>query len=106
MYSDIDIADLLDKMRTFCLMWGPHSEFTGPNSFENINFRDLLDKMRTFSHIWGSYSEFPGLTSFALNTDFYSRTISSKYLVVVVFLPLTFNHSICGLLRACVRGLP
>jgi len=34
--------DLLNKMRTFSLMWGPHREFTGPTSFESIDFPDLF----------------------------------------------------------------
>ena len=51
MYSDIDIADLLDKMRTFSLIWGPHHVFSGPTYFEITILMDLLNKMRAFSRI-------------------------------------------------------
>ena len=53
-------------MRTFSLIWGPHRENTGANSFEITVLTDLLDEMRTFSLLWGPQREYSGPNSFTI----------------------------------------
>ena len=52
------LPDLLDKMRTFSIMFRRHREFSGPASFKITDLLDLLDKTRTFFHMLGPYREF------------------------------------------------
>ena len=55
-FENIDLTDLLDKMRTFSLIGGPHHVFSGPTYFEITILMDLLNKMRTFSRIkWSNF---------------------------------------------------
>ena len=53
-------------MRAFSLIWGPHREYTGANSFEITVLTDLLDEMGTFSLKWGPHRVLSGPTSFEI----------------------------------------